>query len=179
MSWYVVQCGEGREKEILFSLKKNLSSMAMNDAFTFGCQRLWHLGGEWKITEKYMFPGYLFIESKYPQILSKELDKYRKIVKILEEPGYLISVYEEEEMYLKHLCGPTHFLGLSYGYKDHEMGESHITEGPLLGQEKWIKKYNWHGRYAQLQVSVAGKKVSIWAGLDFYGRNRDVVCNTC
>lgn len=178
MSWYVLQCRKSREQEILSSLKKNLSNMAMDEVFTFGCQRLWHLEGEWKITEKSMFPGYLFIESKYPQILSKELYQYRPIVKILEEPGYLISVYEEEEVYLKHLCGPEHFLALSYGYKDHDKGESYITEGPLLGQEKWIKKYDWHRRYAQLEVSVAGKNVNVWAGLDFYGRNGHVVCDT-
>ena len=47
----------------------------------------------------------------------------------MEEPGYLISVYEEEETYLRKLCGEHHYLRMSYGYKDKRRGMSFITEG--------------------------------------------------
>ena len=112
-----------------------------------------------------MFPGYVFLESSCPDKLSEELEAYRKILKVMEEPGYLISVYEEEETYLRKLCGEHHYLRMSYGYKDKERGMSFITEGPLKGLENRIVKYDWHRRFAQLEIPVSRRNVSVWAGI--------------
>lgn len=165
MSWYVLQCREGREAEIVNSLNQHLSCKALEEAFFFQSERLWRAGGSWKRQKKELFPGYVFLQSRSPEQLSEELEEYRQIVRIMEEQGYLISVYPEEEKYLRSLCGEKHFLSLSYGYKDRETGCSRITKGPLTGRESQVKIFDWHRRYAKLEISIGKRKAALWAGL--------------
>lgn len=167
MSWYITQCREGQEETIVASLKKHLSQTAMEDAFIFRCQRLWRMSGRWQIIEKDMFPGYLFIQSDRPDLLYGELEQFRKIVKIMEEPKYLLSVYKEEEQYLRQLCGSRHLMTISYGYREKIDGRVYIINGPLCGRESWVSKFEWHKRYARVEIPVAGKKAPILAGVDF------------
>lgn len=163
MSWYVLQCRTGQEENIIRSCRQHLSNHALDAAFSFRCERLWKTDGVWKLVEKEMFPGYVFLESSAPELLSEELEQYRKILRVMEEPGYLISVYEEEERNLRELCGKNHFLKMSYGYKAD--GIDHITAGPLKGLEERIVRIDWHRRFAQIEVSVARKRSIVWAGL--------------
>ncbi len=110
-------------------------------------------------------PGYVFLQSENPGLLSEALEEYRQIVRIMEEPGYLISVYPEEEEYLRGLCGTDHLLPLSYGYKDRVTGCSRITKGPLAGRENQVKIFDWHRRFARMEISIGNRKASVWAGL--------------
>ena len=163
MSWYVLQCKTGQEDKIVRSCRRNLSDCALDEAFIFRCARLWRTDGVWKLMEKEMFPGYVFLESSRPKLLSEELEQYRKILRVMEEPGYLISVYEDEEQSLRNLCGAAHLLNMSYGYK--EGGVDYITEGPLKGMENRIVRVDWHRRFAQMEIPLARKKTIVWAGL--------------
>lgn len=163
MSWYVLQCRTGQEDNIIRSCHQHLSACALNEAFTFHCERLWRTDGAWRLVEKEMFPGYVFLESGNPELLSEELEQYRKILRVMEEPGYLISVYDEEERNLRELCGKNHFLKMSYGYKAD--GIDHITAGPLKGLGERIARIDWHRRFAQIEVPVARKRSVVWAGL--------------
>ena len=45
MSWYVLQCRVGQEREIIASLRQRLSSEALSAAFLFQSERLWRAGG--------------------------------------------------------------------------------------------------------------------------------------
>lgn len=161
--WYVLKCREGQEETILRSCRQHLSGEALTEAFLFRCERLWKSGGIWKRVEKDMFPGYVFLESSRPDLLSRELDQYRPILTVLEEDGYLISVYQDEEESLRALCGNRHFLPLSYGYK--KDGIDHITEGPLRDMGGMIRKVDWHKRYAQVEIPIARKNALVWAGV--------------
>ena len=50
MSWYVLQCRVGQEREIIASLRQRLSSEALSAAFLFQSERLWRAGGGvWKL----------------------------------------------------------------------------------------------------------------------------------
>ena len=167
MSWYVLNCRTGQEDEIMNSCRQHLSPDALEETFIFQCERLWRAEGGWALTRKEMFPGYVFLQSSQPELLSKELEAYRKVVRVLEEPGYLISVYEEEEAALLKLCGENHILKMSYGYKDKENGQSYITEGPLCGLENKIKKIDWHKRFAVIDMPVARHNSVVWAGVEF------------
>lgn len=166
MGWYILQCRIGQEKQRLITLKKKLTSNAAEDIFLFQCQRLWKNDGCWKLVRKDMFPGYIFIQSGNPEYLSDELKQLKGIVKAMEEPGYLFSVYQEEEQYLRELCGKEHVLNISYGYKDQKAGVSHIIKGPLYGWENRIKKLDWHKRYAQIEIPVLRRYATVWAGID-------------
>ena len=66
MSWYVLQCRTGREGEIIRSCRQHISADALKEVFSFRCERLWRTDGVWKLVEKEMFPGYVFLESSRP-----------------------------------------------------------------------------------------------------------------
>lgn len=166
MSWYVLHCRPGKEDEIILSCEQHLSAYALESAFVFRCERLWRVDGIWKQVVKDMFPGYVFLQSDHPKVLSAELKEYRGIVRVMEDKGYLISVYAEEENYLRALCGEQHFLKMSYGFKDRNDGVSRITKGPLIDWQNQIIKIDWHRRFAQIEVSLASQKAVVWAGVD-------------
>lgn len=161
--WYVLKCRSGQEETILRSCRQHLSAAAMDDVFLFRSERLWRKGGAWRRVELDLFPGYVFLESRRPDLLSEELERYRGFLTVLEEPDYLISVYEEEEAMLRRLCGEQHVLRLSYGYR--KDGVDHITKGPLKGMASHIQTVDWHRRFARLDISLSRRQARIWAGV--------------
>ena len=50
-------------------------------------------GGQWHTEILPMFPHYIFLESRNMSQLSKELEQYRKIVRVLEDKEILWSIY--------------------------------------------------------------------------------------
>ena len=174
MGWYVIQCRPGEEERLISSCKSRISPDALQEAFFFRSERLWRAGGgNWKRIIKPMFPGYVFLQSGRPELLFQELTPYREFLKVMEEPGYLISLYEEEEKNLRSLCGENHLLSLSYGYR--ENGKNFILEGPLKGREERILQADWHRRYARVELPIARRKTVVWAGLGLRG-DRDHAC---
>lgn len=165
MSWHVLKCRTGQEEKIIRSCIQHIPPHALETAFSFRCERLWRTEGRWKLLEKEMFPGYVFLQSSRPGELSKELEAYRPILRVMEEQGYLLSVYEEEERYLRELCGEHHNLRMSYGYREPENGASRITSGPLKRLDNRVVKYDWHRRFAKLELHLSGKKAIVFAGL--------------
>lgn len=166
--WYVLKCKEGQEKKMIDSCRRNLSADAVVNAFIFRCERLWHRHGEWTVMEKAMFPGYVFLESRKPDLLCSEIKACQGIYRVMQDHGYLISVYREEEENLQNLCGESHCLKLSYGFRDRSNGEDCFTRGPL-SRECWRKRIirtDWRRRFAQIELSVAGKRPVIWAGIE-------------
>ncbi|MFQ9602849.1 MAG: transcription termination/antitermination NusG family protein [Staphylococcus aureus] len=63
MSWYVLQCRTGQEDKIIRSCRQHISPNALEEVFSFRCERLWRTDGVWKLVEKEMFPGYVFLRA--------------------------------------------------------------------------------------------------------------------
>ena len=167
--WYVVKCRRGSEEEILRSVRARLSPGALDEAFRFRCERFWRSDGAWRRVERDMFPGYVFLQSARPELLSEEIKKYRAILPVLSEPGYRIPVYQEEENYLRQLCGEQHVLRLSYGYRNRKHGCDCITKGPLKEAGSRILAIDWHRRFARVEIPLAKRTAVMWAGVAFDG----------
>ena len=165
--WYVLQCQSVKEETVLRACRWALSPEAMEDAFLFRCERLWRSGGAWKPVIRMMFPGYVFLESSRPELLSAELGRYAGtgLYRPMEEPGWLIPVYGEEEERLRELCGQRRILPISYGYRDRKSGRDRFVRGPLKDRAEQILKIDWHRRFARLEVPLARRKAVIWAGI--------------
>lgn len=161
--WYVLQCREGREDAMIRACRRHLSAEALNDAFSFRCERLWRRDGEWKRMEKELFPGYVFLESSRPDLLAEELRQFAPVFRVLGGPDLPISVCAGEEESLRRLCGRAHYLALSYGYR--ENGTDYITSGPLALAKQRIRRIDWHRRFAQVEVSIGRRRMTAWAGI--------------
>lgn len=113
-----------------------------------------------------MFPDYVFLESEDGERLARELEQYQQILTILGGQDILIPVHKEEEQFLRGLCGGTHHSKMSKGYiRD---GHTHVTEGPLQGKEKMIRKIDRHKRLAKLEMPGSLRGVNV--GLEIYNK---------
>lgn len=108
-----------------------------------------------------MFPAYIFLESKNENILLMEL---KKCGITAEQGNRLIRLDQEEEQFLKILCGKEHHLQMSRGIIC--KGVAHITEGPLKGMESRICKIDRHKRLARIMMATRLGDGSLPAGLE-------------
>lgn len=115
-----------------------------------------------------MFPHYVFLESEDRERLFGELKQYEKILTVLGEQDTLVPVYREEEQFLRSLCGESHHSGISKGYI--RGGCTHVTEGPLRGKERLIRKIDRHKRIAKLEMPGSLRNVNV--GLEIYEKVR-------
>ena len=113
-----------------------------------------------------MFPDYVFLESEDGERLAKELEQYRKVLTVLGGGDVLTPVHRDEEQFLLGLCGGTHHSGMSRGYiRD---GHTYVTEGPLQGKERLIRKIDRHKRLARLEMPGSFRGVNV--GLEIYDK---------
>lgn len=164
MSWYALYCRSGQEDTIITSCKQNLSGQALTDAFRFSYERMKKYLGEWHVDTLAMFPNYVFLQSEHPELLSEELEQYRKIVQVLENERLLLEVRPEEEDAIRKLCGENHHMEMSRGIIAD--GKLNVIEGPLAGREAMIRKVDRHKRIAKLDLHVTKEIPDVWAGLE-------------
>lgn len=162
--WYVLHCPNHREQDIINSCKQHLTKKALKDAFFFTYDRMRKYEGKWHIEQKSMFPEYVFLESEDKEQLSKELEQYQNFLTILGGGNLLVPVHKEEEQFLRRLCGRTHHSMMSKGYIRN--GYTYVTEGPLQGKEKLIRKIDRHKRIAKLEMPGTFRNINV--GLEIY-----------
>lgn len=111
-----------------------------------------------------MFPDYIFLESEDSKRLHEELGKFEEMPNIREDGTAFAPVMPEEEELLKRLCQGGHHLEMSKGViRD---GVTQITEGPLVGLEKQIRKIDRHKRLARVDSGNGKLSDYITAGLE-------------
>ena len=115
-----------------------------------------------------MFPHYVFLESEDKERLARELRQYEEILTVLGGWDALVPVQREEEQFLRGLCGETHHSGMSKGYI--RGGHTHVTEGPLRGKERLIRRIDRHKRIARLELPGSLRNVNV--GLEIYEKVR-------
>lgn len=164
MGWYVIYCKAGQEDTIINSCKQHISAEALTDAFQFSYERMKRYLGEWHVDTYAMFPNYVFLQSEHPEMLSEELEPYRKFTNVLEQKGLLLAVKPEEEQVIRALCGEAHHMRMSRGVI--AKGELTVTEGPLRGRESMIRRVDRHKRIAILNVHISRVLSDICAGLE-------------
>ena len=86
---------------------------------------------------------------------------------------FLWRVKKEEKQFLQGVCGISHNLGMSKGYIQN--GQTCVTEGPLQGREKLIRKIDRHKRLARLIIpgrnAFGDSNLEICAGLEIVSKS--------
>lgn len=122
--------------------------------------------GSWHIEQRLMFPDYVFLESEDEKRLSEELEQYRPFLTALGENNTLVPVCREEEEFLRGLCDESYHSRMSKGYiRD---GNTYVTEGPLQGKERQIRRIDRHKRLAKLELP--GRLHNVDVGLEIYNK---------
>jgi transcriptional antiterminator NusG len=162
--WYVLYCPDCREEDIVRSCMRHLTGAAVKDVFCFTYDRMRRYEGSWHVEQRLMFPHYVFLESEDGERLAGEIKQYGKIFAVLGGRDALAPVCKEEEQFLRDLCGESRHSGISKGYI--RGGCTCVTEGPLRGKERLIRKIDRHKRIAKLEMPGSFRNVNV--GLEIY-----------
>lgn len=111
-----------------------------------------------------VFPGYLFIETDYPDKIHEKLCSQPEYIRILGNEGNFLPITKSEEDFLNRITGHTERVDMSLGII--EDGIVKILSGPLTGFEQYIVKVDRHKRKAYLEMELFGEMKKIIAGLE-------------
>lgn len=117
-----------------------------------------------ELTEKPMFPGYIFVQSELTQkefdglLDSMEERRWGFIRQLKEEGGAALS--EEEKAFFQWLLGDSGTARMSYGYLN-PAGKAVITYGPLIGCERHIRKTDRHNRLVLMDFAFREEPVKL------------------
>lgn len=161
--WYVLYC-PNKEQDIIRLCQTRISEQALRDVFVLTYDQMRRYEGAWHMERKPMFPDYVFLESGNDGQLQEELKDYKEILCTMAQDDMLIPLHEEEESFLKMMCGKEHHFAMSKGVI--RGGKTTVTEGPLRGRETLITKIDRHKRLAYLQAPAFSMGKVVKAGLE-------------
>lgn len=162
--WYVVQVMVGTEDNIRIQCEKTIGADIMERCFIPYAENIRKLAGEYRILQKPLFPGYLFMVSDNAVKLFYELKHVIGFSNLLRCEEEILPLSEDEVAFLLQLGGEDHFVGMSEGViRD---GKVQIYKGPLVGLEERIVKIDRHKRKAWIDVNVGGEEKTVAVGLE-------------
>lgn len=162
--WYVVQVSAGREEATLEMMRRFLGEEGMPEAFIPRYQVQKHLRGAWRMVERPLFPGYLFVVTDDVRGLQRELLKVPAFTRILGNDEIFTPLERGEEAWLKDFLNKKdHVVEMSTGVIEGD--DVIILDGPLFGQTALIQKIDRRKRIAYLEIKLAGRDVHPKVGL--------------
>lgn len=171
MSYYVMQVMGGREETTAKLCRYLIKDQnVLEDCFIPKYVRKRKVKGEWIDEKSIIFKGYVFLITDNIAELYNALKMVPNMTKVIgKKKEEIYPLLEAEVLSLSRFIDEKHTLGLSRGYI--EGGVTYITEGPLQGQEAYIKKIDRHKREALVQVSFLGETRDIKVGLEIISKN--------
>ncbi len=166
--WCVLQVRQGSEERIRRQCQEKLPSDLVKNCYVFYYEEKRHVQGEWVIKEKPLFPGYVFIDTEKAEEFNDELFRIMGQTKLLETGGYVTSLSETEENFLKTFTGKDQLLEISEGVI--EKSKIKVYSGPLVGKEKYICRIDRHKRRAFLELPMFGRRQKIQVGLEIVSK---------
>lgn len=161
--WYILNCPERNESEIVSFCKEKIPKDILKDVFTLSFQQMKRYQGTWHTEQGNMVPHCVFFVTEHKEALEKQiLKEFPKSLGYYTER--LKSVKKEEQLLLQELCGKKLCMELSKGVI--QKGITHVTEGPLKGRENLIIKIDRHKRLAFLKSGLLPGVACIKTGLE-------------
>lgn len=171
-NWYILHTWKEQEYEAAalldFAVSKSLYSCCRIPRKL----KMFRVGGEFRMVEDMMFPGYLFVRTAYPERLQKELRKSREFPQFFSfgknETGEdeLISVSKKDLGFLQNVCGSQ--LQFPMGVTDIVLGEDRqILKacGALENYVKQVVRLNLHKRFAVAEIPLFNRNQTVLFGI--------------
>lgn len=158
MYWYVLFVKAGKERKVEQYLRKQLDA-DISVPFIPLQEILFRRSGTVKREIRFLFPGYVFIESilsdqQFIQEISPVITRCSDIFGLLKYSNTEISMKESEKNMLISLCNNEYCIEASYGIIEGD--KIHIIDGPLKGMESIVRKVNRHKREALIEIEIMG-----------------------
>lgn len=161
--WYVLQVTEGREDIMCERCKKSFLGKEASQIFVPKYVWLKKVKGVRQKEVKPLFSGYLFVESKTPDVLKKRLQLFQGVRPVCVRGGFY-PITEEEEVFLCQFFGEEKLVRFSTGYIVD--GELRVIDGALKNFSTKIKRIDRHNRLAEIELFLFGQERRIRVGLE-------------
>ena len=165
--WYVLSTVSGREQEASELLERAVSHELWNICCVPRKTKVFRSGGILHLLDDVMFPGYIFIQTQFPKMLSDELKKAKKFPQFIDFNKQLLVPVEEQDLcFLQDVCGDNlqQIMGVTTLY----LGEENRileADGVLSHYLEKIVKLNLHKRFAVVEVELFNRKQQVLFGL--------------
>lgn len=130
----------------------------------------WH--GEYMDITKVLFPGYLLLDTDFPEEIHRTLKKAQRFLTfshLLKNDEIFTPISAKEEQILQKLTGKDGCIDVSVGVI--EEGKLHILQGALVGMEAYVVRIDRHKRKAYLEMDLFGRIQKFSAGLEVIEKN--------
>lgn len=162
--WYVVQVFTGTEKTICRQAEKAIPADILQRIFIPHYEEKRRIRGEWKLLQKILFPGYVFVVTDQIEELWLQLKKLIGYTRLIGAGEDVIPLTEEEVAFLLNFGKEEQVVKLSQGIIEND--RVRITEGPLMGMEGSIRRIDRHKRKAWVEVQMFGRKQVVQVGVE-------------
>lgn len=123
------------------------------DAFALRRELMRREGGAWQVRRDVLFPGYVIVETRDPELLAERLQILTAPSALLRGAGDAVATLTDHEAALvRTLGGSAHTVGVSLG--EIVSNRLNVTSGPLVGLEGLVTKINRHKRIAYLDAAA-------------------------
>ena len=157
--WYVIWTSTGSERKAKEAIE-GLVNRCFVPRKAINIKR----EGEWKFTEKPLFPGYLFVDTEDAEELAQRIKKIEGFTQILTTDKKFFPLYGNDANFVEKLYNGGGVFDISEGYIEGDLVR--VTAGPLFGLEGFIKKIDRHKRIACLEFDMFGRTVNTSVGLE-------------
>lgn len=163
--WYVIQVKTGDEEKICIQCEKIIPSDILARCFVPHYEIKKKIQGSWRVIEKILFPGYVFVTTDKGEELLDRLKDIIGLTKLLKTGEDIVPISTKEEKLLSGLgLDNKDVIKMSEGIIEGE--RVIVTEGSLMGMEGYIRKIDRHKRKAWLEVEMFGRIQNIEMGLE-------------
>ena len=150
--WYVIQTVGGQEQAVRALIERRSSGDASNlveQCFIPMRERTVKRGGEWKLVQEKLFPGYVFVVTEDAQKLLQNLKSLPRFTRLLGTgANEFVPLRPEEIAFLQRFEDSGHIARLSK-VEVVEGGRIRILSGALLNCEGMITKVHLQKRVAE------------------------------
>lgn len=165
--WYVIQTMSGHEQELIKEIYQMVDPGIYERCFLLKREAVWRIQGKCRIHEETLFPGYVFVQSEYPQEFYQEMMRVPGFSKLLgKEEFQFYPVSEEEEQFLRQLLDgdKENTIRLS-PVKVNEEKEIIWCGGALRHFRDKIVKKRIRLRYVLIRIELFGREREVLLGI--------------
>lgn len=174
---YVIQTVTRQEEQLMELMRDIIKPSILTEAFTPKKEMNRRLGGEWRITEELLFPGYVFVYTPDPEALYFALRIFPRMSRLLHDDAYrFLPLTEKEQEFIEK-------IGVESGDHTFHLSKVCLPEkvpykpgdrvrilGDLKNFEGEIVSYNLRKRKAIIKTKMfGGRDVEIHVGIEIVG----------
>lgn len=169
--WYVMRTIPGKEEDAVSLLNRKIDYHLWMKCQILWKQQLFRVKGEYLVSRKKMFPGYVFIKTECSGKLREMLQRSREFPQLVESGREeLVTVEQEDLRFLQSICGREleHDMGLSTVEIDAD-GQVRNAEGALKEYVGRIRRQRLRHRYVTAEVELFNRREDVLFGIRVEG----------